>query len=281
MKTIKIAGVPEHFNLPWHLCIENGEFEAKNIDLQWTDVPEGTGKMCQMLRDGETDIAVILTEGIVKDIAGGNDTSIVQVYVQTPLIWGIHVNAKSSFQKLPDLENKKPAISRLGSGSHLMSIVNAKNQHWDINNLQFEVVNTIDGAVEALSNGNADYFMWERFMTKPFVDNGTFRRIADCPTPWPCFVIAVRNEILEKESGIIAEILSIINSTTLEFKDIPSIDKTLASKYNQKIADIQEWLSITEWSQEKLRKKTFDAVQNQLFELKIIENKLSYEAVVK
>ena len=27
MKTIKIAGVPEHFNLPWHLCIDNGEFE--------------------------------------------------------------------------------------------------------------------------------------------------------------------------------------------------------------------------------------------------------------
>jgi actin-like ATPase involved in cell morphogenesis len=40
--------------------------------LQWTDVPEGTGKMCQMLRDGETDIAVILTEGIVKDITAGN-----------------------------------------------------------------------------------------------------------------------------------------------------------------------------------------------------------------
>jgi hypothetical protein len=30
------------------------------------------GKMCQMLRDGETDIAVILTEGIVKDIVAGN-----------------------------------------------------------------------------------------------------------------------------------------------------------------------------------------------------------------
>jgi actin-like ATPase involved in cell morphogenesis len=33
---------------------------------------EGKGKMCQMLRDGETDIAVILTEGIVKDIVAGN-----------------------------------------------------------------------------------------------------------------------------------------------------------------------------------------------------------------
>ena len=67
MTTLKIAGVPEHFNLPWHLCIEEGRFEQSGIDAQWTDVPEGTGKLCQMLRDGSTDIAVILTEGIIKD----------------------------------------------------------------------------------------------------------------------------------------------------------------------------------------------------------------------
>ena len=35
----------------------------------------------------ETDIAVILTEGIIKDIAAGNPSKIVQVYVQSPLIW--------------------------------------------------------------------------------------------------------------------------------------------------------------------------------------------------
>ena len=193
MKTIKIAGVPEHFNLPWHLCIENGEFEVENIDLQWIDVPEGTGKMCQMLRNGETDIAIILTEGILKDIVAGNESSIIQMYVESPLIWGIHVDTNSNFHNVSDLENKKAAISRLGSGSHLMSIVNAKNQNWYTENLQFEIVNTIDGAVEALTNGKADYFMWERFMTKPLVDKGIFRKIADCPTPWPCFVIAARN----------------------------------------------------------------------------------------
>jgi len=77
MKTIKIVGVPEHFNLPWHLCIEDGEFEAVGIDLQWTDIPEGTGKMCQRLRDGTTDIAVILTEGILKDITNGNPSKVV------------------------------------------------------------------------------------------------------------------------------------------------------------------------------------------------------------
>lgn len=281
MTTIKIAGVPEHFNLPWHLAIENGDFEKVNIDLQWTDVPEGTGKMCQMLRDGETDITVILTEGIVKDIVAGNPSKIVQMYVESPLIWGIHVAANSHYKTLADLQNAKVAISRLGSGSQLMAYVNADNQGWKTDNLQFEIVNTIDGAVEALTNGTADYFMWERFMTKPLVDKGVFRRIADCPTPWPCFVIAVREEVLENNPTIISTILSIINQTTQEFKEIPSIDKTLSSKYHQKINDIQEWLSLTEWSQNSLTVEMLNKVQNQLFQLKIIDKKGTFEDIVK
>lgn len=281
MKTIKIAGVPEHFNLPWHLTIENGDFEKENIDLQWTDVPEGTGKMCQMLRDGETDIAVILTEGIVKDIVAGNPSKIVQIYVESPLIWGIHVAANSNYKTLADLENKKVAISRLGSGSQLMAYVNADNQGWKTDTLHFEIVNTIDGAVEALTNGTADYFMWERFMTKPLVDKGIFRRIADCPTPWPCFVIAVREEVLEKNPAIISKIIAIINQTTEDFKEIPSIDKTLALNYHQKVEDIQEWLSLTHWSQKPLTAEMLNKVQNQLFQLKIIDKKGTFEDIVK
>jgi ABC-type nitrate/sulfonate/bicarbonate transport system substrate-binding protein len=128
MTTLKIAGVPEHFNLPWHLCIEGGEFENAGINAEWTDVPEGTGKLCQMLRDCSTDIAVILTEGIIKDIAAGNESKIVQIYVESPLIWGIHVAAGSPYKTLDDIRTGKVAISRYGSGSHLMAIVNAKQQ---------------------------------------------------------------------------------------------------------------------------------------------------------
>lgn len=280
-KTIKIAGVPEHFNLPWQMCIEDGEFDAVGIDLEWTDVPEGTGKMCQMLRDGETDIAVILTEGIIKDIIAGNPSKIVQVYVQSPLIWGIHVAANSNYKTLADLEHKRVAISRFGSGSQLMSIVNAENQKWDTSKLEFEVVNTIDGAVEALTSGKADYFMWERFMTKPLVDQGIFRRIDDCPTPWPCFVIAVRNEFLENNPNVIEQILEIINTTTEEFKIIPSIDRTLASKYNQEVEAIQEWLKLTKWSQKQMNTQTFDKIIEQLLKLQIIEKKVSKEMILK
>ena len=281
MTTLKIAGVPEHFNLPWHLCLENNEFHNENINLEWTDVPEGTGKLCQMLRDGTTDIAVILTEGIVKDILAGNPSKIVQVYVDSPLIWGIHVAAKSKYKKLSDLKETKVAISRLGSGSQLMAYVNAKNQGWKTDSLQFEIINTIDGAVTALTSETADYFMWEHFMTKPLVDQGIFRRIADCPTPWPCFVIAIRDEILNNNPEALKKVLQIINRTTSEFKEIPSIDKTLASKFHQKIEDIQEWLSVTEWSQKPLPEKVLNQVQNQLFDLALIEKKGTFAEIVK
>ena len=279
MTTIKIAGVPEHFNLPWHLSIENGEFQANAIDLQWTDVPEGTGKLCQMLRNEETDIAVILTEGIIKDIVAGNQSKIVQIYVESPLIWGIHVATNSKYQTISDLENTKVAISRLGSGSQLMAYANANNQGWKSQNLQFEIINTIDGAVEALTKGTADYFMWERFMTKPLVDKGIFRRIGDCPTPWPCFVIAVRNEILEKHPEIVTKILEIINAKTSNFKEISNIDGILANKYHQKVADIQEWLSLTEWSQKQISKVQLNSIQDQLAALNIISKKADFSEI--
>ncbi len=280
MKLLRIAGVPEHFNLPWHLSIENKEFLSNEIDLQWTDVPEGTGKLCQMLRDGETDIAVILTEGIVKDIAAGNDSKIVQVYVESPLIWGIHVGANSGFNSLSDLNDGKVAISRYGSGSHLMAYVNAQNQGWDTKSLQFEIINTLDGAVEALTDGTADYFMWERFMTKPIVDKGIFRRLGDCPTPWPSFVIAVRNEFLKNDADAIGTVLDIINQITADFKNIPGIETTLAKRYGQRQEDMAEWLKLTSWSQKKLDRTTFETIQTQLLSLDIIDKKTAFETVV-
>ena len=281
MTTIRIAGVPEHFNLPWHLAIENGDFKKEAIDLQWTDVPEGTGKMCQMLRDGSTDIAIILTEGIVKDITVGNPSKIVQVYVETPLIWGIHVAAQSKYENLAQLEGTKAAISRIGSGSQLMAYVNAGNQKWDANSLSFEIVNTIDGAVTALTEGTADYFMWERFMTQPLVDKGIFRRIADCPTPWPCFVVAVREEILNQNPEINTKILEVINSNTLNFKLLPNIIKKLAVRFHQKEEDLEKWLALTEWSQNQLSENVLNNVQNQMLELGIIDKKSTFAEIVK
>lgn len=281
MKTIKIGGVPEHFNLPWYLTLRDKSYHEDGINLRWHDYFGGTGQMCKALRDKEIDLAVILTEGIIRDIINGNQCKIVQVYTKSPLIWGIHVANNSNYTCIDDLKGTKAAISRFGSGSHLMAYVNAQENNWDTEkDLDFEVVKNLDGALQGLPNGIGDYFMWEKFTTKPYVDNGTFRLIDHCPTPWPCFVIAVRNELLENEPEIISAILKTINNTTIEFKEIPSIDTMIANRYNQKLEDVQEWLSLTEWSQENISIATIDKIQNKLLELDIIPHKIAYTDLV-
>ncbi len=281
MKKVNIGGVPEHFNLAWYLTLKNGEYKDKKINLRWHDYYGGTGVMCKALREKKIDIAVILTEGIVKDIIDGNPSKIVQTFVQTPLIWGVHVAHDSPYKTIEDLKGKKAAISRYGSGSHLMAYINAESHKWNLEkDLDFEIIKNLDGAVEGLTNGVADYFLWEKFTTKPLVDNGTFRRIGNCPSPWPCFVIAVREDFIKSNKEDLQYILDIINNTTSEFKDIPSIDKTIANRYEQQLDDVQEWLSLTEWSQELIDKKTLNNVQKELFALNIIPEIISYEKLV-
>ncbi|TCK69269.1 ABC-type nitrate/sulfonate/bicarbonate transport system substrate-binding protein [Winogradskyella wandonensis] len=281
MKLINIGGVPEHFNLAWYLTLRDGEYKAEGINLRWHDYHGGTGQMCKGLREGSIDMAVILTEGIVKDIIAGNPSKIVQTYTQSPLIWGIHVAADSEFKTIDDIKGTRAAISRYGSGSHLMAYVNAKNNDWNLEkDLEFSVIKNLDGAIEGLTNGDADYFMWEKFTTKPLVDDGIFRRIGNCPSPWPCFVIAVRNDFLEHHEEDVRTILEIINNTTSEFKNIPSIDRTIANRYEQELEDVREWLSLTEWSQELIDKKTLNHVQDELLHLNIIPEKWDYKDLV-
>lgn len=282
MKRINIGGVPEHFNLAWYLTLKNGEYKEEGINLRWKDFFGGTGAMNKALRDGEIDMAVILTEGIIKDIIDGNPSKIVQTFVQSPLIWGIHVAHDSKYKTIEDLKGTKAAISRYGSGSHLMAYINAQYNNWDLDkDLDFEVIKNLDGALDGLTNGVADYFMWEKFTTKPYVDSGVFRRIDNCPTPWPCFVIAVRESFLESNKDDVETILRIINGTTEEFKNIPSIDKTIANRYDQKLEDVQEWLSLTEWSQNVIDKKTIARVQETLYKLEIIPEIAEYTSLVE
>lgn len=281
MTTIKIGGVPEHFNLAWYLTLKNGEYKKEGINLRWQDYHEGTGAMCKALRNNEIDLAVILTEGIIKDIAEGNPSKIIQTFVQTPLIWGIHVAQDSNYKTIEDIRGQKAAISRFGSGSHLMAYINAENNHWNLDkDLNFEIVNNLNGAVKGLTSGQADYFLWEKFTTKPLVDNHIFRRIGNIPTPWPCFVIAATDRALNDNLKEIKSILNIINNTTIEFKRIPSIDRTISNRYDQQLGDVQEWLSLTEWSQHNIDESTFNKVQQKLLELKIIKSTLNYRDVI-
>jgi ABC-type nitrate/sulfonate/bicarbonate transport system substrate-binding protein len=268
-----IGGVPEHFNLPWHSAIEEGLFKQASIDLSWKSYPGGTGAMVKDLRNGSLDIAILLTEGIVADIAKGNPAKIISLFVKSPLLWGIHVPASSPYYSMPEVEGKRYAISRIGSGSHLMAYVDARQRGWQLKEDQLVLVGDLQGARDAFKSNQADIFMWERFMTQPLVDQGEFRRIGECPTPWPCFVVAVREDILRQNKSHLQRIMQIIYQANTSFmKNASAIDK-VCSTFGLTVKDATVWYTRTNWAVDNgIDEEVLKNVANTLHDLRLIEN---------
>ena len=122
--------------------------------------------------------------------------------------------------------------------------------------------------------------MWEHFMTKPLVDRGIFRHLADCPTPWPCFVIAVRADFLDQHSQQIKQLLQLINNQTQTFKNQDLLAETLAAQYQLQPDDVQLWLNRTTWSRQNFDLSEFNLIQTQLLDLNILSCKLDYSTTI-
>lgn len=245
---IRIGGVPEHYNLPIHLANEAGAFSKRGIDLEWTDFGGGTGQMTKALRDNEIDACVLLTEGIIADIINGNPSKIISEYVLTPLTWGVHTGANNPLEHYHEIYDKRYAISRFGSGSHLMAIVDAESKGYKLKKDQFEVIKNIQGALPSLANNDTDVFYWEKYTTKPYVDSGQLKRIGEYRTPWPCFVIAARDEFLKQHPEQVIRLLRIIHDQCDRFMlniDAPAI---VASRYGIDVNDAERWYNSTEWA---------------------------------
>ena len=81
--------------------------------------------MCQLLFSFKLDAAILLTEGAVKFIAENQQFVIANVFAKSPLVWGVHVPFNSTITQYNNIFDYPIAISRKGSGSHLMPIVDA------------------------------------------------------------------------------------------------------------------------------------------------------------
>jgi ABC-type nitrate/sulfonate/bicarbonate transport system substrate-binding protein len=245
---IRLGGVPEHFNLPIHLAKEKGIFSSRGVELEWTDFGGGTGHMTKALRDDEVDACILLTEGMIKDIIKGNPSKIISEYVTTPLTWGIHTGVNNSLVNYRDIFDKQYAISRFGSGSHLMAIVDADSKGHRLEKEQFTIIKDINGALPSLDNLDTDVFYWEKYTTKPYVDSGQLRRIGEYNTPWPCFVIAATDKILKEHPDTIVRMLRTIHDECDHFMHNEHIISEVSKRYNQKIKDVERWYNSTEWA---------------------------------
>jgi len=280
---LTVGGVPEHFNMPWHMAIENDLFKSSGVDVTWKEFKGGTGAMCKALRQQDVDVCVILTEGIIKDIFDGNNSRIISKYISTPLIWGVHTGANSNVNYYGEIFDKQIAISRKGSGSDLMPRVDAMIKDKKVSDEQFVIIKNLEGALESLEKNETEVFYWEKYTTKPYVDSGRLRSLGEFVTPWPCFVIAASEKAIEEKKEELESMLECIHFVCGQFIRIPDIINRISKRYNLLEADVENWFHSTEWaSNSDISSKMIDNVTHYLKKSGLISRRpIKEELIIK
>lgn len=242
---LRIGGVPEHFNYIWQLPESKEAFRNQGYYYEWTDFSGGTGAMVAALENQEIDVALMLTEGAIAAITNGKKFRIRQPFVMSPLVWGVFSSADREIGQLPAYEKANFAVSRLNSGSHLMAQFLAKRYSVSLVPEQFVVSNNLDGARLALKTRSADYFLWEKWMTRHLVHQGEFRETDEVSAPWPAFVaVSRRNEFDEWLPVLNAIDSSISYLNQLEPNEIIS---GLCKAFPLTETDAEEWIGTVKY----------------------------------
>lgn len=204
-------------------------------------------------------VAVGLTEGFVADLGKSKSAGekaaygLVGTYVESPLCWAISTGAKrEDVNDVSELKGKKVGVSRIGSGSYVMSFVLGDQRGWleSPGKEPFPVVPIGDFAALRKSVGedrSSDFFMWEHFTTKHFWDNGELKRIGEIYTPWPSWMIVAR----DAQSQEVKTLLEKINQGVQyyrENKDEAVEYITTAMHYSKE--DAHEWMKTVKFAED-------------------------------
>jgi sulfonate transport system substrate-binding protein len=246
---IRLGGVPEHFFYPWKKWLVETSGSAFEMEWNWTDYPGGSGEMIQALNNNELDFAFLLTESAHKAISNGADLQAFSVYVQSPLLWGIFSGKKNPLETVEPVEKRKYAISRFGSGSELMAMVDARTRGAVIEQNQWVLAHNLKGAEKALTTREADLFFWEKWTTKPLVDKGIFKMVDVCPSPWASFILSGRKEEnkMENRMAAVKSAFEAVTKIAAQLKTSSESASVISSEYHLKESDAADWLLHVEW----------------------------------
>lgn len=170
--------------------------------------------------------------------------------MQSPLRWAISTGGKrDDITDVEGLKGTKVGVSRIGSGSYVMSFVLADEKGWmEEGQDTFEVVplGKFQDLREGVNAGKADWFMWDHTTSQKFWDNGELKRIGEIYTPWPSWTIAARSRIPQEE---LEDVMDKVNQGVAHFQEnedevIKHITETM--HYSEK--DAREWLKTVQFS---------------------------------
>ncbi|CDK28309.1 unnamed protein product [Kuraishia capsulata CBS 1993] len=252
---IRVGFIPEHFSTPIHYAQAKGYFAVEGLEVVLLEYPSGSGHLIQSLKSGEIDIAIGLTEAFVRGICDGDeDYKLVGTYVQSPLCWAISTGKDRPDVSLPEqLSGKRIGVSRIGSGSYVMSFVLAMELKFqqpffssfsvvqNFKNLR-DSVNLVPG-VEG-----SEAFMWEHFTSKRYYDSGEIRKIGQIYTPWPSWVVVSSASL---DSTLVTKFTAALKRGIDYFNENPEESvKHIYTALDYSEEDAREWLKTVEFSKD-------------------------------
>eukprot|EP01038_Epipyxis_sp_PR26KG_P015786 gene15786-21380_t len=303
-RALRLAFVPEQVNIPIWLSLDIAK--DKGLDIIPILVPEGTGKMLDMLENNGADLALTVTDAFIVARSKGRNVQLCGTYVSSPLIWAVasgigltsqNSNKIKSFDELC-LETKqqnKPlrfGISRLGSGSHTMARYAASLHGLEEHQLEFEIANNFSGLKQGAQDELFDAFLWETFTTKPSFDNNEIYKIGEVPTPWSAFSFVapsssldtphmhdVNNHQTEMNDSIkhilfpsikqgIESFIQNSNNNNNNNGEPPVSIQRIMSEYGHTEADARQWLSTCHYSSSNDMAVDYHMIQQSLHILK-------------
>ncbi|KAI4275968.1 MAG: hypothetical protein L6R38_005776 [Xanthoria sp. 2 TBL-2021] len=260
MAPLRVGYVPEHFSTPLHFAQTYCSLSADLIPF-----PSGTGHMVTALRAGELDIAIGLTEGWIAAIAKGpppsqttdagsseNEFKLVGTYVETPLCWAISTgHDREHITDVQDLKGKKLGVSRIGSGSYVMSYVLADREGWD---QPFECLplQTFEALRKGVNDRTVDFFMWEYFTSKRYYSSDTLhpiKKVGEIYTPWSSWKICARTPLIDAPELI--SFLEKVNAGIRYFEEHKEeAVQYISTKLDYEKEDAKEWMKTVRFAKD-------------------------------
>lgn len=201
------------------------------------------------------DLAFGLTEGFIADLgrtkAAGKEPgyTLVGTYVQSPLRWAISTGAeRDDVKDVEGLKGSKVGVSRIGSGSYVMSFVLAEEKGWT--DAPFEVVELGKFAElrEGVKSGKADWFMWDHTTTKKYWDDGELKRIGELYTPWPSWTIAARSDVGQEA---LEDVMGKVNRGVQHYNENEAeAIECITGEMHYSEEDVREWMKTVKFSED-------------------------------
>ncbi|KAI5950213.1 hypothetical protein KGF57_004380 [Candida theae] len=272
MSTLRVAYIPEHFSTPLFFAQQQGYYAKHNLSIDFIKVPEGSGRLINLLNNNEVDLAIGLTEAFVADIAKGNDKiKLLDTYVQSPLLWAVSTGSnRNEITNVSDLAKfGKIGVSRIGSGSYIMSFVLAHQLGFD-KFAEFAVCSNFKNLRDSVNKkqpsddtGDASYeisdaFMWEYFTSKKYYDSEEIKQIGEIYTPWPSWVITASSKAVDAKQQDIHNFISSVNRGIEYFNQhVDEAVDYISNNLDYSAEDARQWTKTVQFN-DKLGKAALD-----------------------